>query len=493
MAKNLNTEKNHVEDVEHEVIEAPTQGQKFQPTTVNQKISLEIARFDLPAAVIAKMKEDYAGLTIAGVDDKEGYKAVKSAWQQTRNLRLSIENKRVEIKGDYLTITRAIDAKAKEYTDDITPLETHLKAELTRIDTIIEEERTRAEREKEAQAQARVRELIENGMSFNGSYYVIGDAISMDAVAIKNMPADEYARFLSKVQGENKKIIEARQAEERRKKEEREQMERQQREQEEERKKIEAERKKMEDERLEMKRAITRMRVEVLQNAGFDLVPAAAKLCYKTPDAGAIWVNVSEFNELTSDEWDKKFFKIREEQRGLQLRQREIEDQREAKRLEEEKRKKDEEEKARLKTERQRQIFAFFGHRIENVNEGFFIGYETETENDGFLIPAEHLFLNPTEWENLFIHFKNMAIKLAQKEGIYKTQQAQKKEDERLAKLSDVEKVKEWVAEFRENMAIDPKISDPELENTFKQFKKSVINLADRYDTFLNEMEKRNK
>lgn len=479
-----NNQNNKTEDVEHEVIETAQESvPKFQPKTVNQKISVEIARFDLPTAVIAKLKEDYAGLKIAGPDDKDGYKAVKQAWQHVRNLRLAVESKRKEIKADYITIGRAIDAKANEYTDELTPLETELKTELTRIDTIIEEERTKAEREREAQAQARVRELIESGMTFNGSYYVIGEAISMDTVAIKNMPADEYARFLSKVQAENKKIVEARRAEENRKKEEREQLERKQREQEEERKKIDDERRKMEEERAEMKRQRVQMRVDVLKNAGFELIAAAGKLKFSLEYAGTMWVNVSDFADLTGDEWDKKFFKIREEQRGLQQTQREIEDRKEAQRLEEEKRKKDEEEKNRLKTERQRQIFGFFGHRVENRPEGFFIGYETGKENEGLLIPGDAL--KAENWDYLWNEYATKAVSLVEKERNYKTAQAQKREEERQAKLSDLDKIKEWVGEFRENIAIDPQITNEEMKGWFQNFKKSLIQLTNNFEAKL--------
>jgi hypothetical protein len=42
-------------------------------------ISTELAKFNVSDAVIAQMRQQYIGLTISGLNDKEGYKQVKDA------------------------------------------------------------------------------------------------------------------------------------------------------------------------------------------------------------------------------------------------------------------------------------------------------------------------------------------------------------------------------------------------------------------------------
>lgn len=172
-------------------------------------IKRETMRFDQYKTQIEELKKSHGDLKIKGVDDKEGEKAVKKAWQGFRNVRLAIENKRKDVKADYLKIGQAIDMTASELTELLGSSEDDLKAELDRI---TDERQAIKDAEEKAKQQAlsdRINELVQNGMAYNSGFYAIGETISMDVVTLKEMPEEVYRALLGRVQAENKKIVDA--------------------------------------------------------------------------------------------------------------------------------------------------------------------------------------------------------------------------------------------------------------------------------------------
>ena len=67
-------------------------------------IQNEIRKYSVADAVIAEYKDKFKGLKIKGIDDKQGYKAVKEARSIMRKLRTGVEDKRKELKADSLKI-----------------------------------------------------------------------------------------------------------------------------------------------------------------------------------------------------------------------------------------------------------------------------------------------------------------------------------------------------------------------------------------------------
>lgn len=199
-------------DIPHEVIESPN-GQPAEKALIilsaEQKAEQEIARFDVNREKILEVKEKFKDLTIAGVDDTTGYKAVEKAWQGLRNMRLAVEKKHKEVKADYLTITKAIDGHKNELVELIQEDggEKHFGQMLEDIDKQKEELKNKKEREDQERLQGRVNELLANGMAFNGSFYAIGDAITMDVVSIKNMDDSAYNGLLSRVKELNAAMV----------------------------------------------------------------------------------------------------------------------------------------------------------------------------------------------------------------------------------------------------------------------------------------------
>lgn len=232
--------------------------------SAEQKATQEVARYDVADAWIAAKKEEYSTLIIAGIDDREGEKRVKAAWQEIRNKRLAVAGKHKELKADYLTITRAIDNRKNVLTESLEEIEVPLKAMLDNVEAERENIRQAAEQERQKKLHARVAELLEKGMKYNGTYYAIGDTISMDVVTLKDFSDEKYSEFLTRVEAENNKILEA---EQKRLDEEKQRQEDERKQREE----NEKENKRLAEEKENLKREVAQMRVEFLENLGFSL------------------------------------------------------------------------------------------------------------------------------------------------------------------------------------------------------------------------------
>lgn len=112
-----------------------------------KKIESELAVFNPIVAGLSELKEQAQKLSVKGVDDKEGYKAVKSfRTQKVVKLRKAIEDKRKEIKSFYLEAGKAIDSRAKEIFNQIELVENYLESQEKIVDD--EQERIKAEKAK---------------------------------------------------------------------------------------------------------------------------------------------------------------------------------------------------------------------------------------------------------------------------------------------------------------------------------------------------------
>lgn len=95
--------------------------------------------------VIADLQQKYAGLTIAGVDDKAGLLAVDEARKEVKRLKIQVENRRKKLKADALEYGRKVDAAAKTLSE---PLEA-LEALLAGRQKVITDEQARIEQQKQ--------------------------------------------------------------------------------------------------------------------------------------------------------------------------------------------------------------------------------------------------------------------------------------------------------------------------------------------------------
>lgn len=112
----------------------------------NNPITTELAKQNVTDAVIAKLKKDFLPLKIKGVEDKEGYKAVKAARLQCRDVRVLAEKVCKKGREEAIRTQKEWLAKEKEVVAQISEVESYLKKQEDDIDAQVEAQKIRAER-----------------------------------------------------------------------------------------------------------------------------------------------------------------------------------------------------------------------------------------------------------------------------------------------------------------------------------------------------------
>lgn len=100
-------------------------------------------------AAISVLRDKYANMSI---NDNKEYRAVVGGIAECRELRVSVEKRRKELKADALTWGRKVDGEAKRITGLLTEIETPLKA--LKQDADEEKARIKAEKERIAREKA---------------------------------------------------------------------------------------------------------------------------------------------------------------------------------------------------------------------------------------------------------------------------------------------------------------------------------------------------
>lgn len=195
---------------------------------------LNIEKFNPGVAEITKLAEEFRALTIAGVDDKAGYKAVDEARKKLKATRVQIEKDGKALRADALEWQRKIIAKEKELIGLIEPVEIELSLKQKAIND---------EKEK-----IRRKGLMPERMARLQS---IGVTISEETLLF--MEDEKFAAYF------NSKNAEFLAEKERKLKAEKEEAERKQREEQE---KIDAEKRKIEEEKVRLAYVNRPIRVE---------------------------------------------------------------------------------------------------------------------------------------------------------------------------------------------------------------------------------------
>ena len=126
---------------------------------IEKHIATELKKFSLTDAAIEQMEKEFLPLVVKGVEDKDGYKAVREARLTVKEHRVKVEKTRKELKADSLAFGKAVDGEAKRITTKLESIETHLQEQ---EDIVAKEfERRKAEEE----ALARAQELQDMGMN----------------------------------------------------------------------------------------------------------------------------------------------------------------------------------------------------------------------------------------------------------------------------------------------------------------------------------------
>ena len=202
--------------------------QTFEVPTFDQLIDRELSKYDEVVPKIEEIKAELMPLKIESIDDKEGYEKVSKAIKFVVSKRTAVEQKRKELKADSLAYGRAVDARAKEITDMLSPVEEHLKAEKQKIDDLQAE----IERQKQEAIQQKIRQRaqmllslgcfsISNEFVWSSPYF---EQLTIPAINLETMDDNDFNQILEGLELKVNETIKRKAEEDRLKKEEEERM-----------------------------------------------------------------------------------------------------------------------------------------------------------------------------------------------------------------------------------------------------------------------------
>lgn len=302
---------------------------EIKAPTFDELVKTELTKFDAVIPKIEELKAQFLPLTIVDLYDTEGYKEVAEALKFIVKRRTSIEEKRKELKADSLAYGKAVDARAREITQMLSPIEEHLREQKENIDN----ELIRIENEKEAEKQLviqnRHKSLLDVGMQLIGNEYVnynYPEYSSFPTINLETLSDEDFDSHIAILKNlynleEFKRIGEEKRIAEEKAKFEEEQI------------KLKAEQEAIYQEKLDM-------RLEVLTNLGCAVSGITDFVFYKSISV----VTTNEIKLMTIQEWSSKLSEIKE--RIAKFEQNIVDEALEVERLH--KQKEEEEVKAKL-------------------------------------------------------------------------------------------------------------------------------------------------
>lgn len=273
------------------VEEADVEAEEIQP---DKQIKLEVAKLNLADTAIAELKKQYGDLTINGVDDKAGYKAVKAAWSEVRSIRTGLEKRGLAIRNRIAQITKAVSKEEDRLIDLLAPLEEELQKKYRAID----DEKVRVEKEAQEKEQQRLmqrlEELVGMGMRLTDGFYRIGDTISMDVATLRALPDEQYQKLKDTVQAKATEIADQQRLKDEEDKRERERVKAEQ-------DKLKADQERLEQDRRQMIADRREVRLGKLENLGMELQEGPTEfMIFDT-----LAINVDEALGMEANAWSK--------------------------------------------------------------------------------------------------------------------------------------------------------------------------------------------
>ena len=162
---------------------------------VKKEINHTLVKSDITDKLIEKYEEEFLGLTVNGIGDKEGLELVYNSRQTVKNMRILV--KRVCKFG-----RAALQAKSKAWIE----AEKHYVTRLESIEAVLQKEEDKVEQEKnrikferqEAEKKrliTRTAQLTEMGVQFNGAEYVL-DEVAYDLDVIKETEDEQWNKII---------------------------------------------------------------------------------------------------------------------------------------------------------------------------------------------------------------------------------------------------------------------------------------------------------
>jgi len=150
-------------------------------TTANNELAVidqqkDLAHLEGLMQKITGYKDEYKNLTIEGPDDKEGYEKVRLAIAVLRPLRTGLNKERLDVVRPYNLFVKQLNEKYAEVIEYIQAGdggENFLNKMKDEVDEILEKQKEEKRQAEEKKINDRINELINNGMVFDGEFYSI--------------------------------------------------------------------------------------------------------------------------------------------------------------------------------------------------------------------------------------------------------------------------------------------------------------------------------
>jgi hypothetical protein len=178
--------------------------------TFDQLVSTELTKFDVVVPKVAELSAEFMPLKITSIEDKDGYNEVSKALRFIVSKRTAVEEKRKELKADSLAFGRAVDARAKEITLMLSPIEDHLKNEKQRIDDEIENLKRIEQEAKDKFINDRILRLLSLGFAQTMTEFIwysklnVSNTESFLKINIELWSNEDFDEFTNRIEQLNK-------------------------------------------------------------------------------------------------------------------------------------------------------------------------------------------------------------------------------------------------------------------------------------------------
>jgi septal ring factor EnvC (AmiA/AmiB activator) len=179
------------------------------------QIESSLVVLDEKETSLIELRNEYSGLKINGLDDKEGYLKVREGRLKCKNTRVQIEKDASALRDPFVKFQKAVIKRENELIAIIEPIERALKQEEDSFNELRERIRQEEERKENDRIQSRINALLQ----FNYGLSVIDAKVMTD---------EEYTALLARVEEEynqeQQRLAELKAEEERKRKEEEERL-----------------------------------------------------------------------------------------------------------------------------------------------------------------------------------------------------------------------------------------------------------------------------
>lgn len=147
-------------------------------------------------------------IEIKSHEDKEAYLKVKAINLKVAKYRIAFDKERKAKKELPIRVGKGIEEVIAEYQSYVKPVEDLSDEKMALYESLKKAEEEREANEKELRTQTRKVELESNGLTFNGTWWVINE-ITVGIQMITDMTVEEYEKLLASVKKQNELNIEA--------------------------------------------------------------------------------------------------------------------------------------------------------------------------------------------------------------------------------------------------------------------------------------------